>query len=127
MDEERNRMIPADREGSDREPSPDTAIDAPDHDLSPAPGRRSRFRPFFWLLLIAALVVAAIWYFPRTARNPGPGRFGESGAMPSDMAARIADGINAARADFCRRRTSRPRRHSKLAASGVETRVRVGA
>jgi membrane fusion protein, multidrug efflux system len=43
------------------------------------PARRSRIRPFLWLLLIVALIAAAVWYFPRpdtqprTAGRPQPG------------------------------------------------------
>jgi membrane fusion protein, multidrug efflux system len=46
-----------------------------------APARRSHLRPFLWLLLIAAIVGAVVWYFPRSARHPQFGRFGPAG-MP---------------------------------------------
>jgi membrane fusion protein, multidrug efflux system len=37
--------------------------------VSPPP-RRSRLRPFLWLLLIVAIVGAAVWYFPRRDTQP---------------------------------------------------------
>jgi membrane fusion protein, multidrug efflux system len=44
------------------------------------PSRRSRLRPFLWLLLIAAIVGAVVWYFPRSAKQPQFSRFGTAGA-----------------------------------------------
>jgi membrane fusion protein, multidrug efflux system len=44
------------------------------------PTRRSRLRPFFWLLLVAAIVGVAVWHFTHTVRQPQPGRFGSAGA-----------------------------------------------
>jgi len=34
------------------------------------PRRRSRLRPFFWLLLVIAIVGVAVWYFPRPQSQP---------------------------------------------------------
>jgi membrane fusion protein, multidrug efflux system len=34
------------------------------------PARRSRLRPFLWLLLVVAIVAAAVWYFPRPDNQP---------------------------------------------------------
>src|SRR6516165_8395497 len=34
------------------------------------PRRRSRLRPFFWLLLVIAIVGGAVWYFPRPQSQP---------------------------------------------------------
>jgi membrane fusion protein, multidrug efflux system len=46
-----------------------------------APTRRSRLRPFLWLLLIAAIVGLAVWHFSHTAKHPQFSRFGPAG-MP---------------------------------------------
>src|SRR5882724_7593107 len=34
------------------------------------PARRSRLRPFLWLLLIITVAGAAVWYFPRPENEP---------------------------------------------------------
>jgi membrane fusion protein, multidrug efflux system len=44
------------------------------------PPRRSRLRPFLWLLLIVAIVAAAVWYFPRPDTQPTNAGRGQSGA-----------------------------------------------
>ena len=41
--------------------------------------RRSRLRPFLWLLLIVAIISGAVWYFPRPETQPK-----NSGRPPSD-------------------------------------------
>jgi multidrug efflux system membrane fusion protein len=98
MDEARNGMIPTDRDRGDRGPIPDAALAEPDHDLTPGPGRRSRLRSFFWLLLIAAMAGAAAWYLPRIAPHPQSDRLVEKGlpipvgvatAERSDMPVRL--------------------------------------
>jgi membrane fusion protein, multidrug efflux system len=49
------------------------------------PRRRSRLRPFLWLLLIIAGVGAAVWYFPRPETEPKI-----SGRSPSGMPVPVA-------------------------------------
>ena len=49
------------------------------------PRRRSRLRPFLWLLLIIAGVGAAVWYFPRPGTEPKI-----SGRSPSEMPVPVA-------------------------------------
>jgi multidrug efflux system membrane fusion protein len=46
----------------------------------PPRGRRSRWRSFLVLAVIAAIIGAAVWYFPRTQRQTAPGRFGQPSA-----------------------------------------------
>jgi membrane fusion protein, multidrug efflux system len=47
------------------------------------PARRSRLRPFLWLLLIIALAAAAVWYFPRPQEQPkNAGRFPSGAPVP---------------------------------------------
>jgi multidrug efflux system membrane fusion protein len=49
--------------------------------------RRSRLRTLLWLLLVAAIVGAAVWYFPRPdtqQKNPGRNQFG--GPVPIGVA-----------------------------------------
>jgi membrane fusion protein, multidrug efflux system len=84
MDEHRELTIPEGRDRKDREeasPEPLTPIAVPPRG---APGRRSRLRPLLWLLLLAALIGAAVWYFPRGAQHPQTGRWGPAG-IPSPV------------------------------------------
>ncbi len=79
--DEQHGIIPGGFERKDRDgvrPEPLTPVVEPQLE---GPARRSRLRPFFWLLLIAAIVGAVVWYFPRAANQPQPGRFGQAG-MP---------------------------------------------
>jgi multidrug efflux system membrane fusion protein len=51
------------------------------------PVRRSRLRPFLWLLLIIAVVAAAVWYFPRPEEQPkSAGRFPSGAPVPVVLA-----------------------------------------
>jgi membrane fusion protein, multidrug efflux system len=52
--------------------------------ISPRTGRRrSRLRPILWLLLVAAIVGAAVWYLPRPGKQPSPGgRAAAGGPVP---------------------------------------------
>src|ERR1700746_3720521 len=54
-------------------------------EVVPRPRRRSRLRPFLWLLLIIAGVGAAVWYFPRPGTEPKI-----SGRSPSEMPVPVA-------------------------------------
>jgi multidrug efflux system membrane fusion protein len=79
MDEQHGFVIPEGRDRKDREeasPEPRTPIATPPGE---ARGRRSRLRPLLWLLLLAAVVGVAVWYFPRAAKQPQTGRFGPAG------------------------------------------------
>jgi membrane fusion protein, multidrug efflux system len=77
MDEQREFVIRRDRlDSEDAPPEPLTPFAAPPHAASE---RQSRLRPLLWLLLIAAVVGAAAWYFPRAAKHPQAGRFGPAG------------------------------------------------
>jgi membrane fusion protein, multidrug efflux system len=79
MDEEHSRLVPEGRAKEDRERAPAEPVERIAEPPGDAPPRRSRLRPLIWLLLIAAVVGAAIWYFPRTAKHPQFGRFGPAG------------------------------------------------
>jgi membrane fusion protein, multidrug efflux system len=84
MDEQRSGIVPEGRVKEDRETVPLGPAGPIAEPLPQAPigrARRSRLRPFLWLLLIAAVVGAAVWYFPHGAKQPQSGRFGELG-MP---------------------------------------------
>jgi membrane fusion protein, multidrug efflux system len=51
------------------------------------PARRSRLRPFLWLVPILALIAAAVWYFPRPEEQPkNAGRFPPSAPVPVVLA-----------------------------------------
>src|SRR5260370_5084023 len=43
---------------------------APPGGVVSKPPRRSRLRPILWLLLVAAIVAGAVWYFPRPDTQP---------------------------------------------------------
>jgi len=43
---------------------------APPGGVVSKPPRRSRLRPLLWLLLVAAIVAGAVWYFPRPGTQP---------------------------------------------------------
>ena len=63
-------------------PRPAQPVDAP-----PQPARRSRLRPFLWLLLIIAVIAAAVWYFPRPEEQPrNAGRFPSGTPVPVVLA-----------------------------------------
>jgi membrane fusion protein, multidrug efflux system len=47
---------------------------------APRPARRSRLRPFLWLLLVAAIVGAVIWYLPRPNNQQTAGGRNQAGA-----------------------------------------------
>ena len=91
MDEQRSDIVPEGRAKEDGEGSPlgpAAPIVEPAHDV---PARRSRLRPFLLLLLVAAVVGLAVWYLPRTAKQPQPGRFGPAGApIPVEVATAAA-------------------------------------
>jgi membrane fusion protein, multidrug efflux system len=83
MDEQRG-IVPEGRAKEDREAAPLGPVEPIGEPPLGAPigaTRRSRLRPFLWLLVIAAVVGAAVWYFPRAAKQPQFGRFGPAG-MP---------------------------------------------
>jgi multidrug efflux system membrane fusion protein len=43
---------------------------APPGGVVSKPPRRSRLRPFVWLLLVVAMIAGAVWYFPRPDTQP---------------------------------------------------------
>src|SRR5271167_3300747 len=54
----------------------------PPTEISPRTGRRrSRLRPILWLLLVAAIVGAAVWYLPRPGRQPSPAGGAAAGGL----------------------------------------------
>lgn len=81
MDEEHGGIIGDAGRREDREGVPAAPLVAPDREEPlGGPVRRSRLRTILWLLVIAALVGAAIWYLPHAAKHPQTGRFGQLGA-----------------------------------------------
>ena len=61
----------------------DVTRPAPEVEVIEKPRRRSRLRPFLWLLLIIAAIGAAVWYFPRPAEQPkNPGRSASGAPVP---------------------------------------------
>jgi multidrug efflux system membrane fusion protein len=49
--------------------------------------RRSRLRPFFWLLLVAAIVGIGVWYFPRPQKEQrNAGHFQSAASVPVGVA-----------------------------------------
>jgi membrane fusion protein, multidrug efflux system len=83
MDEQRSGIEPQGRAKEAREGEPSGPVDPttePYHMPPIGRPRRSRARPILWLLLIAAVVGAAVWYFPRHASQPQSGRSGQLGA-----------------------------------------------
>ena len=86
MDEQRSEIdAPRGRIGDDGDiarPGSEAPA-APLTELMPGLGRRSRLRPFLWLLLVAAVVGAAVWYLPRLGHQPRPGgRITSTGPVP---------------------------------------------
>jgi multidrug efflux system membrane fusion protein len=51
------------------------------------PAHRWRLRPLLWLLLVAAIIAAAVWYFPRPDTQPkDAGRFPSGAPVPVGVA-----------------------------------------
>jgi multidrug efflux system membrane fusion protein len=95
--DEQSGIAPEIRAKADREPAPagpEPPIVEPPIVKPPiveppgeVPPRRSRLRPFLWLLLIAVVVGLAVWHFSRTAKQPQFSRFGPAGmAIPVGVA-----------------------------------------
>lgn len=61
----------------------DTVIERP---------RRSRLRPFLWLLLVVAIIAAAVWYLPRHNNQPKEAGRPQSGAPVPVGVASVAKG-----------------------------------
>jgi multidrug efflux system membrane fusion protein len=79
MDEEHSGIVGDARTRAGREAAPETRGGLPP-DASLDRTRRPRLRPLLWLLLIAAIIAAVVWYLPRHAREPQVSRFGPAGA-----------------------------------------------
>jgi multidrug efflux system membrane fusion protein len=77
MDDQQSRVL-----------TPPGRVRVGEHARRPAPPtgtvsqrpRRSRLRPFLWLLLIVAIIGGAVWYFPRPETQPKNGGRPPSGA-----------------------------------------------
>jgi membrane fusion protein, multidrug efflux system len=82
MDEQRNVIVPEGRIAENRDT--EDREGAPPAEAPIGRARRSRLRPLLWLLIIAAIVGAAVWYFPHAAKQPQPTRFGPAG-MPTPV------------------------------------------
>jgi membrane fusion protein, multidrug efflux system len=54
--------------------------------VSERPRRRSRLRPFLWLLVIVAIIGGAVWYFPRPEPQPKDGRPPAGAPVPVGVA-----------------------------------------
>ncbi len=65
---------------------------APPGDEAAKPARRSRLRPLLWLLLVAAIVAAAVWYFPRPENQPRNAGRAPSGGPTAVAVAPVAKG-----------------------------------
>ena len=75
MDEERSGIIAEGRAEADpaaAPPIPAQPVAEPFGQEPPRPGRPSRLRPVLVLLVIAAIIGAAVWYFPRSQRQGPP-------------------------------------------------------
>jgi multidrug efflux system membrane fusion protein len=86
MDEERNPIIAEGRAEADPEAAPRMPAEpiAEPFGQEPLRGRPPRLRPVLVLLVIAAIIGAAVWYFPRAQRQAPSGRFGDLG-MPTPV------------------------------------------
>jgi multidrug efflux system membrane fusion protein len=77
MDDQRSEILePPERTKIDGDVvrRPFTTPEAEPEETAARPARRSRLRAFLWLLLVVAIAVAGVWYFPRPgdrAQNPG--------------------------------------------------------
>jgi multidrug efflux system membrane fusion protein len=88
MDEERGGIVGDARSREGRENASQALLASPARQVPLGPVRRSRLRPLLWLLVIAGIVGAAIWYLPHAAKQPQTGRFGQPGApIPVGVAA----------------------------------------
>jgi multidrug efflux system membrane fusion protein len=84
MDDEHGGIVEHGRAKEDPEDAPalhPEPVAEPFGQEPPRPGRPSRLRRVLVLLVIAAAIGAAVWYFPRSQRQGPPGRFGDLG-MP---------------------------------------------
>ena len=84
MDDQRSDIhVPEGRSGEQGEPTRRDAGDGVAQPLETAPRPRRRLRLLLWLLLIAAIVGAAVWYLPRLSHKPSPvGRAAFGGPVP---------------------------------------------
>ena len=84
MDDQRSDIhVPEGRSGEQGEPTRRDVGDVVAQPLETAPRPRRRLRLLLWLLLIAAIVGAAVWYLPRLSHKPSPvGRAAFGGPVP---------------------------------------------
>ncbi|HEY1259854.1 MAG TPA: MdtA/MuxA family multidrug efflux RND transporter periplasmic adaptor subunit [Stellaceae bacterium] len=89
MDEQRSDIAAPSRPGSREREFDHPHIDMPDLPPGePGPPRRSWLRRLIWLLVLAAIVVGAVWYLPHLKKAPAPtGRVTSTGPVPVGTAA----------------------------------------
>jgi membrane fusion protein, multidrug efflux system len=84
MDDQRSEVLaPPGRVRAD----PDVARPSDPRARVSKPARRPRLRPLLWLLLVAAIITAAVWFFPRPDTQPkNAGRFPSGAPVPIGVA-----------------------------------------